>query len=527
MSAAFEETNAAIVKKLSRLNAPVVKSSTQLKNCSAKEIVTILYFLAERWDVACCKPNCTKTSEKFQCVKTALRHMDCSHLEPPITKIKTMKKFPSALKAVLRVVECMLTCLEDRYPNLYKRKKWPTASEMEIEKPPSSPIRKTSQYNMNFTNFGADDVPPMPSSTNQMPGFRKELEPKDQQIAANTPKNTTTSNNMNSLNTAMVPEINTYNSPNLNHNSKFNHQDPSIKKNLFNSNSSSMQPKQQNQSWNSNRASQPMQKQRNGEVISSGFCPVSIRQINETTRSLQSLKVSTRHTATKKRTSHMFDSSRSQSKRSSKSKNQNEKVIGQKRSRESSNEERSRKRISVEKSNSDSRSDEISSHDSNHSVCRSLPEIENKIIEKEIINYQNKNPPNPPPSPPPPSALLKNQEFERNLEYLANKSMTQIIELIGIEQDLINSKYGTHIIRIFDGVFARLQDYGVEKIEDPKRFLWKIIKPIPTKRWNNLKFAVQLTAEKIACACTEELEPLLRKATQLTRKHIDIQDHEF
>jgi len=119
-----------------------------------------------------------------------------------------------------------------------------------------------------------------------------------------------------------------------------------------------------------------------------------------------------------------------------------------------------------------------------------------------------------------------NSMFEENLD-LIGKTLTQTIEVVGVEPSFLHSKYGLHVRRVLNLVFARLQDYDVQEVSNPDRLLWKIKKPIPKPRWRRLKETVKEAAVKIANCVPSNFDSSLKKSIFKTAEQIDIKDHEF
>jgi len=483
----METPHQSVITKLSRLRLTGITEQTKVYNLSTAALVLLFYELAERWDVSCCVPNCTKTKDRYQCVKHALRSMDAIHLQPSIKELKGVKKDGRARKVVIRALQVMLENLESRFSDLYTKTDWPKpqAPEMEVETSPPPPL-EVGTYNFSPDAFGANDIPPISNSgsnTSVVPTASKENVPLPLKIhpsSSSTPLSTAPADCRNSSSLSSL---------------------------------SSMNHAASKPAARSFEGRTPKYKDPSKQAISTGFFPTVTRNNSS---SISSSKKSPP-------LRHMFSSKE-------KAMDIDEVQVGKKRSRRISDVP-NRKKAShstdvsseilnqdMEESPTRSRDDEASSQSSNHH-----PTITQPFHRKPKPQPDSKQDVNMGQAPRPKPV---NRDLQKNLSELS-KQMTQTIEVVGIHPRFLHSIYGREVRRVLGLVFARLQDYDVQDVPDPERLLWKIKKPIPKQRWQRVKATVKEAARKISNCIPPNLDPLMRDAVLDTVKSIDINDHEF
>jgi len=466
----MESPQKTVVAKLSRLRISGVTPLKQFRDLSTPELVIIFYELAEKWDVACCMPNCTKTKDRFKCVKAALRSMDAVHLQPSIKQVKAIKTDLKSRKLCTRALEVMIENLESRYgEELYTRTDWP---KPEITQPSQlKPVVSTSisSYTFSPDNFGANDIPP--NSSNTFPEYSsKENVP--------TPPPTSHISSMETLPLTQTSREERIQASNI----------VNIKRTASSK-----------------------------DTISNGFFPMDRTEEKRPTLN------------------HMF------------SRGVNMEVdppVGRKRSRRLSD-------LPVRKKPSISTSDSSQAGTFEESPSSQPVEMDLSAQGPTQVHHAEASPPRgfhsetpsrpqeverirerPELSKPKPQIQDSkgvdhlNSMFKENLD-LIGKTLTQTIEVVGVEPSFLHSKYGSHVRRVLNLVFARLQDYDVQEVSNPDRLLWKIKKPIPKHRWRRLKETVKEAAVKIANCVPSNFDSSLKKSILKTAEQIDIKDHEF
>jgi len=506
-----QSPEAEVLKKLLRLKINGVTSQTRIRELSAKKIVGILYALAEKWDIQCCKPNCKKIKEKFTCIKTALRMMDFSHMTPTIRQIKGVQTEKKSLKFIVRVLENVVDKLEQRYPDLYAKRDWPKYPK-EIEIPPESPQfnRKQSAYKLpeDLDIMAVPETKVLPSNNTSF-------------------KITSTANISNSgpFNSTLNP---TQTQPKLSNAMQIeNESKESSEKDLPTSQASFKQssvfhkPHSKSKTENSMKIESPV-KTISKKDPSRGLTPSPVPGLFfENTSPMMSLPAgfkSTRHSLTLNTTTKSNSSTESASNPPAKAQQSLHKTT-QKLKRFNLGEEKEslfNKKKNFERSVGEKRPRE---EDGIPKRKRQLIDrTESKISPRKSNLFRTE------------ASIEKNvnPDFAEALNDLSNSDFTsQTIELSGIDKRLLRSHFGGEVKRIFGLIFARLQDYGVQNVSSHGRLLWKIQKPIPQERWMKVLAAVRLGIAKIRECMPDQLDIETKMLVWSSEKNIRINDSEF
>jgi len=514
-----------VIAKLSRLRISGISKNTNFRELSTPELVIVFYELAEKWDVACCMPNCKKTKDRFRCVKSALRSMDAFHLQPSIKQVKAIRTDIKARKVCSRALEVMIENLETKYGiDLYTRTDWPKPVESPVTRHVPKPTLSTSSYSFSASNFGADDIPP--TSSNAFPDHSyKENNPTPSIAGSVTPSiagSIHTPSIADSMPSIPSPTLSamSYSVP--------LHQIPQDAQNTFSldrhaSKQYTKKPEplpHASDVVNLHRTKSPnsffpmdREKEEKPAVNHMFSADVSTDQVG-----CKRLRRLSDHPLRKK-SSFSTDSIQSYEEPGTSSKMQTSprKPTGvstmqtspQKPS-EAFSMQTSPQKPTLYTTNSEpfpSHTETSPTSDAHSKTTHQPPRKR-----KESFNQQQ--------------VEMTSNKFQENLD-LIGKGLTQTIEVVGIDPTFLHSSYGPQVRRVLGVVFSRLQDYGVQEVESEKRLLWKTRKPIPKPRWMRLKLTVKEAATKIAKCVPSNFDSSLKKAIFNTAQHIDIQDHEF
>jgi len=139
-----------IIEALGKLKLNGNVSDKPFNKMTAKELISLLYHLAEVYDAEALLPE-TTVKKKLQVFKSFARLHSLIHLLPPVKEMKNPKK-------CTRLVNNLLDMLEDKYGDgLYTRSSWPVACK---ELPKIENAFSASQYDIESLKLSPDAVPP-------------------------------------------------------------------------------------------------------------------------------------------------------------------------------------------------------------------------------------------------------------------------------------------------------------------------------------------------------------------------------
>lgn len=129
------------------------------------------------------------------------------------------------------------------------------------------------------------------------------------------------------------------------------------------------------------------------------------------------------------------------------------------------------------------------------------------------------------PSPFRPTAP-SSDTFENALDEIRLMYCGQTIELCGLDL-LMKSVYFPKIYKLFEAVFRRLQDYDVKRVEEGRRLLWRINRPLETSKWLLLRRKIQQLYSAIVDVIPADTDPKVAQQLKMSKQKVNIRDSEF